>query len=456
MDILEWKKKNELPVGYTHFDKKIGLKSTWNYVTDPKKVSQHSFYPFIHYDQEFYKFSKKDGKNQVTCKKRPICYSAHIDRCIYKYYGFLLNEKYNEYALNNGIDDCVIAYRTNRAKNDNNNIYFAKKAFDFIKKGDCSIMVGDFTSFFDTLEHIYLKKMLRKVLNVSSLPDDWYTVFKNVTKYSIWKLVELLKLNNLKDTYRDKKEFNSKELALKKEDFKKLKGKYIKTNRKKLGIPQGSAISGVLSNVHMIEFDQRISDIISSDGIYMRYSDDFIIIVPKNEKNEFKKIKEYVHNVVNQIDGLTLQSNKTQIFSFENSSIVNCTNQYQEEGENGNDYIDYLGFVFDGKMVTLRDKTISKYYTRMYKKLKYIIKCNGVSKYGNKISYKNLYIRYTQKGINVKNKSNNSKSKGNFLTYVKRAERIFGEENEGITLSTKRHMLKIRRKRDKLKNYYTI
>lgn len=505
--LLEWKKQNSRAAGYAHFDEKLGLNSTWDYITNPSQVARHSFFPFIAYEQVFYKVSKKDGKVVVKDKIRQICYSAHIDRCIYQYYGYLLNEKYNEYVDREGICEYVVAYRTNLHKN---NIHFAKEAFDFIKKEECNVIVGDFKGFFDNLDHKYFKRMLCKVLGVEILSNDWYAVYKNITRYSTWDLIDILKINGLitdddikakenaheealkgrtrkaRDLiahFDDKiKELNgfditdpkirSKKLALTKEQFKQHKKTYLKIHKDPFGIPQGSSISAVLSNVYMIDFDKKISRFIKKfNGMYLRYSDDFIVILPKNAAVTFTEVLTYLRGVVVETDRLTLESKKTQIYSYENNEIINIT----ETTDKHKSYVDYLGFIFDGKQVTLRSKTVSKYYYRMYKKLNHIVKSEGITKKGNKISYTELYKTYTQKGrsgeydktklpnkVIIKDLNNPHKS-GNFFSYVHKADEIFNPEyvgknkvenpinpKEPITRSTQRHMLKIRRIRNKI------
>ena len=109
---------------------------------------------------------------------------------------------------------------------------------------------------------------------------------------------------------------------------------------------------------------------------------------------------------------------------------------------NGKNEIDYLGFTFDGKEITIRDKTISKYYYRLYRKLKTIVKNEGYTPSGKRISCKNLYEKYTVKGAHLKD--SNGHIKGNFISYVQRAQKVFGED-EPIDRKTRRHMLKIRR-----------
>lgn len=73
---------------------------------------------------------------------------------------------------------------------------------------------------------------------------------------------------------------NSKDTILTKEQFLKNK-KDIKKNMSGVGIPQSAPISAILSNIYMIEFDKYIKrHVANKQGIYMRYSDDFIIALP--------------------------------------------------------------------------------------------------------------------------------------------------------------------------------
>lgn len=277
MGLRQWKIKNRKSRNYSHFDHRVTLGRVWNYITNPDKVKKHGFYPFIHYTQSFQKYNRVTGRKEKT---REICYSAHLDRYIFSYYGYQLNQYYNDRVASDNICDSAIAYRDNLHKS---NIHFAKTAIDFIKQSeDCYIMIGDFTKFFDSLDHAYLKKMLCSLLNVSKLPEDYYAVFKNITKYSTWNLESLLELNNLENNTKGIHEFKQLPLAISTKLFKELKKKYVKPNENDYGIPQGSAISAILSNIYMLVFDKEIKNyILSKNGLYMRYSDDFIAIIPK-------------------------------------------------------------------------------------------------------------------------------------------------------------------------------
>lgn len=349
---------------------------------------------------------------------------------------------YNEYMKIHGMDMVAVAYRDNLKKN---NIHFAKIAFDYIRKfEECYVIIGDFTHFFDSLQHEYLKKRLCDVLEVKYLPEDYYAVYKNITKYSIWELVDILELNGLNDTENDIKQLNGKRRALDLVEFKENKSKFVKPHNEKFGIPQGSAISAVLANIYMALADEALNEIAKKNsGLYMRYSDDFIVVLPEIGCEDFKRIFNQINSEISAVPKLELQAEKTQIFQYENMQLTSCNNLFLEGVKNGKNEIDYLGFSFDGKEITIRDKTITKYYYRLYRKLNTIVKNGGYTSSGKRISCKNVYEKYSRKGAKLKDRGGNIK--GNFITYVQRAQKVFGED-ESIYKKTKNHMAKIRKR----------
>lgn len=152
----------------------------------------------------------------------------------------------------------------------------------------------------------------------------------------------------------------------------------------------------------------------------MRYSDDFIIVIPNVSENKMITIYSKIKYILNSIPNLKLQQEKTQFYSFINNSLKNCGNKFGERADISNRFINFLGFTFDGQQIFIRDKTISKYYYRMYRKAKTIAKSHGYSKYGKKISNEMIYKRYSIKGAYDK--------PGNFITYVDRAQRMFNNQ----------------------------
>ena len=119
ISIDEIKQKYHVP-GYVHFDRRIPLVTAYEYANNKDNVISHAFFPFIHYEKRQRKFNGKEKNIKV----RDICYPAHIDSVLYQHYSYILNAAYNQYVKANGIDSCVLAYRTN--KRGRCNIHFAK------------------------------------------------------------------------------------------------------------------------------------------------------------------------------------------------------------------------------------------------------------------------------------------------------------------------------------------
>ena len=405
---------------YAHFDLRVSLSmpSIRKYVMDRTKIVTHSFYPFIHFEKKNSRYGKKGPK-----KPRELYYCSHLDRCVYQRYAFLLNCQYNIWACENNIDDVAIAYRDSLGKN---NIDFAKDAFDAIRSfPQCFILVGDFTNFFDNLEHQYLKKMMCEVLGVERLPQDCVSVFKNITRFSSWDWKDIVKAAGENIAERGvRKKINSKETVLTKEQFQKNK-KDIKKNISGVGVPQGSPISAVLSNIYMIKFDKDIKRYVTSKGgIYMRYSDDFIIVLPYERDAEIADFTSYIFSYVESMKGLIdLQKEKTSCYTYKDEVIY--------EGDQPSS-INYLGFLFDGKNIRIRPRAITKYYYRMRRKANTIGRSNWTSSKGRRISAKELYSIYSR-----------NDEKQTFIDYARKAKGILKLNDQEANALIKHHKRKI-------------
>lgn len=285
-------------ISYIHFDRRMKLTNhLWRCITNKQWVLRHGFYPFIHFKRPKYHKSwstdssgKRIGKDDGP-KYRDILYVAHKDAWIYRYYGALFNRQYNRYLGNKGIDDCSIAYRTN--KKGKSNISFAEEALAFIKfHRPCYVIIGDFTHFFDFLDHTYLLNQIRTVLDSQYIPDDIYYVLNSLLHYSYvdyeaitsYKRMTHQQLCQCQTVLTDQ-EFRI--LSRKKQRESKDDQFIIKINREHFGIPQGSPMSGILANIYMIQFDEKIFKLVQAyHGIYRRYSDDFIIVIPEKYATE--------------------------------------------------------------------------------------------------------------------------------------------------------------------------
>lgn len=297
----------------------------------------------------------------------------------------MLDQKYNKAAQELGINEASIAYRSNLKKD---NCDFASETFRSIKEmGDCLVLVADFKSFFDWLDHQYLKEMIAKLLGESCLPVDYYAVFKNLTRYSSWEWDSLLGLNGLAGVRGARKKLNSFNTILPRDVFHANVKNCVTQNLSSRGIPQGSPASAVLSNIYMMDFDSRINGFASqANGLYRRYCDDIIIAIPTDGKGADYAFSNWVEPIVGFIDGfegVTLNLEKTALLHYgcTDEGVFGFTEYDLGTGHSlsKSKPLDYLGFVFDGGEIRVRARSISKYYSRLYRKCRSYAtaKCSG-------------------------------------------------------------------------------
>lgn len=335
--------------GYLHFDLPIGYRKAKAIVTSPERVASHAFYPLINYTLTADKITKDPESHKLINKPkhRPIAYAAHIDSHIYAYYSKKLTKAY-ECDLNaRGLGDSVLAFRSLGKSN----IEFAKETFDHIRDfGVCGVVGLDISGFFDNLDHSIIKEKWAGILGVSSLPNDHFNVFKSITKWSSVNRDELY--HHLGVSKNNPK--NCRYRVCEPGQFRKTVrgGGLISKNMGMKGIPQGSPISALLSNIYMIDFDQEVHEMMTElGGHYYRYCDDMLLIVPLEWRDKV------AGEVVKKIKALKIEinPNKTEIRTFkrENGQLL------------ADKPLQYLGFLFDGQQVTIRSAALARYSERM-------------------------------------------------------------------------------------------
>lgn len=453
LDLKQYKSKH-----YVHIDNSVAIKKAEKYVTNPKWIAQHSFLPFLHQVNSFDKLSKlskpyseltvderkkykrhlilRSKSYGVKQKDRNIMMAGHIDSFIYHYYADQLNKKYNEWSVMHGIDSCAIAYRDNKPHQ--SNITFAAEIINQIQLMQSGyILVGDFKEFFDNINHRILKQRILKVLQEEKLSDDWYNVYRSITKYGYY---EKLLLSELFGTDKDLKKRHKYTYFNNFNDFKIFK-KYVKPeyNKTNYGIPQGSAISAVMANVYATEFDVELNERIKKlNGIYRRYSDDLIIILPGQVlKKQFDELLSSFEQLVREYK-LSIQMDKTKKYLIKNHHLIDLD-------RNKSASLDYLGFIYDGQNVTMRGKSPYKLYRKAYaliaKAKATKVKSQKTDRPLSKIPYRrSIYKYFTDAGVN-------QGRYGNFITYARRSQSIFDK----ISPKTDNHMMKqIRHRKEKM------
>lgn len=499
-DELEWLKVK----GYRHITKNIDVRRSKRglikKIKDEKFVASYAFYPLIHTVIKERKYKKIKGttdrghsywKNDIkesNAKLRPLHYATHFDSLILSYYAHKFQNLYEEkLKSDNDLSQCIIAYR--KIKIDEHNpdskgkstIHFSKEVFDEVKnraisnEKELSVLTFDIKSFFPTLNHEYLEKMLCLVSRKSQLNSAEKNVFRATTQFSYILLDELRvgnKKNGRKEGFDEKKLsrirrehginafFESPEdfrKSLKNRDCKIYKNPFRnKTTKELVGIPQGLPNSAVFANIYLYEFDKMIYEHIvqKMGGYYRRYSDDIIII---SERSQVDMVKDVVYNLIEFVK-LEASKEKTEEFVF-NNAVYNKTKEERltcfklVDNKKLEAPLIYLGFEFRGYNTRIKASNVSKFYRRMIyavkRKARRIAKEIKNNPYAKKAIFLNqikpIFLNYSlhkkpskrkkrvfelnYKGeFDVIYQERENMKKSNFYSYSKRAAEIMGEE----------------------------
>lgn len=285
-------------------------------------------------------------------KKRPIKYAAHRDGHIYSYYAKELSDHYETAIKALGLEENVIAYR----KNKGNNVDFACQAFDEIdRRGSCVAVALDISGFFDSIDHNNLKIEWCNIIGTKTLPNDHFAIFKALTKWAEVdrdKCYERLAIDTKNPPFPicDDQTFRSV-----------IKGRGTKydslvtANRNTYGIPQGTPMSALLSNIYMIPFDVGMNKLAEKiGGYYRRYSDDILWIC--NAEHTQMALDAVDAALTERGSKLVRKEEKTDIsiFNLDKDGTLTCDKPFQ-----------YLGFTYNGNKRLIRSQTLARYWRRL-------------------------------------------------------------------------------------------
>ena len=391
------------PRGYSHFDHPLSFDAALKLASNPSRVKSHSFLPLISFtdvkrqfrtDNSDLTIPRKLRPKIVKSKKRDLRYASHHDSAIFAYYAHLLQTRYEALLHDEGLEECVIGYRSGLGSN----IDLAASAFSEIsQRGAVTALCFDIENFFPSISHSVLKSSIAEILGAPVLSDDWYAVFKNACRYSH---VELKALSQLEGFDPEKPPFplvDDIPAALK----RCRRAKIVNSNQLNRDVPQGTPISAVFANASMLKFDRAVKAWATQNGgSYRRYSDDIILLVPPEIESAAESIiKQSASNI-----GLTVNAAKTEVSRFSMAG----GNQHADKP------ITYLGFTYDGKNVALRSRTVSRYYRRMTYATRRTVRMAGKAGQQAASAFKRGVLRdFTHLGSR------------NFYSYAKRADNKF-------------------------------
>ena len=391
--------------GYKHFDAPVG-DAFVQQLEEGASIDAHSWSPLIRYEKRIKRYKPIDGK--TVYKERPIMYASHRDRCILAKYAFELSKSLDNFYNLEGLSAIVIGYR----RLGKSNYDFSAEACRFaLAHSPCVVLCFDITGFFDHLDHRLLKDRLKRLLGVSELPFDWYAVFRQVTRFRYVN----------RDALAAHPIFGLKLKSKKREPVAtiaavKAAGIEIISNPNMFGIPQGTPISSVFSNLYMMDLDREMASICSASGaLYQRYSDDILIVCGLEEE---KSITTALADAVKG-HSLEIKDEKTERVIFDSISQM---------------AFQYLGFNVTPKGSTIRPSSLA----RQWRKFKYsLAKTRKVAAKAiaegeaDQVYTKRLRRRFYPVGVR------------NFSSYARRAAKAFGSR------TIIRQVLRLERRVDK-------
>ena len=360
-EIDEWLKSfKEKP--YKHFD--LIVKSN-DYMTggklrsdlsDPATLQTYKFWPFLRFDDKQRRFRKNLKNNLIIDEKlRPIMYASHRDSALMSFYSFLLKKNYEAKIKGAPLEKSVIAYRKipSPLGGNKSNIDFANDIFRLLQTLDgYTVFCLDIKGYFDNINHRILKEKIKTFS--SGIPKDGLDpILKAVTKYRyVYKRDAAKALGN--KAWSNPKKYNRqiRDSGL------------IHHNLKGHGIPQGSPISDILSNIYLYDFDIEVCKLVSAFtyGFYFRYCDDIILAVPKRDA---RKIYETICEKITE-SKVDIKKEKTEAFCVDaKKNIFNdITSEFVEEYQKHREFLQYLGFDINLKAIKIRSGTIAGMYRR--------------------------------------------------------------------------------------------
>ena len=306
------------------------------------------------------------------------------------------------------LGDAVTAFRSTGE----NNVTLAKKSFDFIRaNSSCKIVVTDIESFFDSLNHDLLKQIWTRFLDDSKLPSDHYAVYKAMTRYSFVEQHKAYNQFKIRLSGRLNRANSPRRLCTPKEFREKIVTRGLIQRGPSKGIPQGTSLSPLLSNMYLADLDLAMHDLVTSlGGKYWRYCDDILVVIPDENGPDI------LQSLDRQLELLSLNRSKPKT-----SELIGTNLTSREQ-------LQYLGFLFNGNDVVVRSSSIHRYRRKLRKAIRMTKGRQAREGQGKSLpapfrkqALYNMYSDKPLRGKRIEARNRRRQFSGNFITYMDRA-----------------------------------
>ncbi len=398
---------------YPHFDLPLSEFAATEFVSNAQAIARHPFHPLIQYSLTRPRIKKVETENGRKLIKEPktrtIAYPSHKDGYIFACYKGLLEGPYEAWLNANALNETVTAFRSINQ----NNITLAKKAFDFVRlHPGCEIIATDIESFFDQIDHAILKQVWQRFLAVTRLPADHFAVFRAVTHYSVVERHKLYNKLGLPLRRRRKGPRDIRRLCAPTQ----FRHKIVLSNLVKpsagsaagVGIPQGTSLSPLLSNMYLSDLDLEMRDLVTQQGgRYWRYCDDILIVLPKGGSD----------TVLAELDRCLVSLNLSR--SHEKTQTLKHAELSSQR------QLQYLGLIFNGDNVLIRPSSIHRYHRKIKRGTAAadVRREHETERAGQRAPFRqqalyNLYSELPLRGKKIRRRKHWQKFTGNFTHYM--------------------------------------